>query len=184
MSPQLHFRVVAGRKKTPGPRPEVAPKRIATEWLTGRLLRVPGERGGALVELVKLEAAGKRLLAVVVEEVIGVLVVEDGAGPGRRVRIVPHHRSAGEPLELRDRAEALLGVRLVPVVAVGQADRLADVGADVDLGLGGGAGAAACDDGGGQSADHHSGTPPAKHADEPDYGLGGVVNHGQLGSPC
>jgi len=100
---------------------------------------VSGERGRALVELVELEGAGEALLAVVVEEVIGLLVVEDGAGPRRRRGAVADHRAAREVLELLDRPEPLLGVRLVPVVAVGEGDRLADVGPDVDLRLGSGA---------------------------------------------
>ena len=73
-------RRVYGQKKTPGPRPEVRPKRIATDSPTGGLLVMALERGGALVELVELEAAGERRLAVVLEEVVGLLVVEDGAG--------------------------------------------------------------------------------------------------------
>jgi hypothetical protein len=109
----------------------------------GRLLVMALERGGAFVELVELEAAGERLLAVVLEKVVGLLVVEDGARSGRGVGVVADDGAAGEPLQLADGPEPLLGVRLIPVIAVGQGDRLADVRADVDLRLGAGATTAA-----------------------------------------
>src|SRR4051794_23598044 len=114
MSPLLHFGAgdlcATGQKKTPGPRHEVSP-RIATDPphrpLSRRLAR---EGRCALVELVELEAPGEVLRAVAVEEVVGLLVVEDRARPGGSGRAVPDDRTAGEVLQLLDRPEPLLRV--------------------------------------------------------------------------
>src|SRR5438093_12080117 len=106
MSPLLHFGAgdlcATGQKKTPGPRHEGSP-RIATDRHSRPLLRwLAGEGCSALVELVELEAAGEVLGAIAVEELVGLLVVEDRARPRGSGRAVPDDRTAGEVLELLD----------------------------------------------------------------------------------
>jgi hypothetical protein len=67
----------AGQKKTPGPRHEVSPRIATARTARPLLLRLTGEGGGPLIELVELEAAGEALGAPTVEKVVGLLVVED-----------------------------------------------------------------------------------------------------------
>src|SRR5262249_23641524 len=68
--------------------------------------------------------------------VVGLLVVEDAAPAAS-------DRPPVEVADLADGADSLLDIGLIPVMAVGELDRRADVGADVDLRLGRGAGATA-----------------------------------------
>src|SRR3954453_9630193 len=172
------------RKKPPAPGPRYVQKN-SDRSAQGRLRSVAGEPGRSLVELVELEAAGKGLLAVVLEQVVRLLVVEDGAGARWRRGVVSHDRAAREVLELLDRPQPLLGVGLIPVVAVGEGDRLADVGSHVDLRLGPGAAAAAGGHPGkGECGNDEWQTGSAgKPAEKQSYGLAGVVNQGQPAPP-
>src|SRR4051794_5612317 len=111
MSPQLHFDAdnSCGRtEKNPRPQARGEP-RIATDRPTRPLLGgLARESRCSLVELVELEAARVALRAPAIEEVVGLLVVQDGTGPRRRGRVVADHGAAGETLELLDGPEALL----------------------------------------------------------------------------
>lgn len=87
------------------------------------------EGGASAIDPVELEGARDRGLAVVLDQVVGLLVVEDRPPAGS-------HRTARELADLPDGADPLLYACLVPVVAVGELDGRVDVRADVDLGLG------------------------------------------------
>src|SRR5437764_12233272 len=99
------------------------------------LRRLPGERGRPLVEQVELEAGGELLLTGVREQLVSLLVVENRSPASRGRGVVADHGAAGEVLQLLERAQALGGIGLVPVVAVREVDRVADVRADLALRL-------------------------------------------------
>ena len=172
-------------EKNPRPQARGRSKRIASGSLItgGYCGGCPANPRRSLVEVVELEAAGEAPRTAVVEEVVGLLVVEDRPGAVGRVRVVADDRATREVLELLDRPEALLGVRP-------GSSRCSRRGRSAGRRWVRRRSGAECQRRhrtrrSGASPRGRRGRPPRGSEDSPmrtRQGFGGVVNHGQLGS--